>query len=265
MTLSATIKARIWHFLERCVPFLPERLRLLILMQPLILPLGYQDIKLIVDSDREYYGRRSPKGEPETVRWVEESMGASSVFYDIGANVGVYSLIAARRHPGIQIVAFEPAGPNYGILVANMALNKVAVPLLPIALGGRTRIDAFAYSTLRSGGARHQLGGRTDYVFQHPVIAYRLDELIQTFHLPPPTHLKIDVDGTERDILRGAERTLGNVRSMIVEINRDPGDLLGWLEQRGFKVVLRGSEHQAKHNANYWLERQQMSRAQPEI
>ncbi len=256
MSLSATIKARIWRLLEKCVPFLPERLRLLILMQPLLLPLGYQDIKLVVDSDREYYGRRSIDGEPETFRWIEESMDASSVFYDIGANVGVYSLIAARRHPGIHIVAFEPAGPNYGILVANMSLNKVVIPLLPVALGERTGIGTFAYSTLRAGGARHKLGGQTDYVFQHPVIAYRLDELMQKFHLTPPTHLKIDVDGTERDILRGAERAMENVRSMIVEINGDPNDLLAWLERQGFKVVLRGCEHETKHNANYWLDRQ---------
>ena len=62
--------------------------------------------------------------EPETVRWVETHLKSGQVFYDIGANVGAYSLIAAKYHHGtVTIYAFEPALQNFPLLVENIRRN----------------------------------------------------------------------------------------------------------------------------------------------
>jgi FkbM family methyltransferase len=244
------IKAKGLHLIKAGVPFIPERLRLP-LMEPLILPLGYRDIRLTVNCAEEYYGHRRIDGEPETVRWIEESMDQNTVFYDIGANVGMYSLIAARRHPAARIFAIEPAASNLSLLIANLILNGVSIPIIPVALGNTTTLEVFSYSTIRQGGAQHQLGEVPDNAYQHQLLSYRLDDLISTFHITPPTHLKIDVDGLEFNVLRGAKQALSGVRSILIEINGEPTELLDWLSSLGFKTYLRASH--VPHNANYWM------------
>ena len=67
------------------------------------------------------------------------------------------------------------------------------------------------------GGAADQFG-KTHDAFSQGALAYRLDDLISTFRLPPPTHLKIDVDGIEGAILRGAPMALKGVSSVVLEV-----------------------------------------------
>ena len=84
---------------------------------------------------------RSVAKEPWTVKWIETFL-PGDVFYDVGANVGAYSLLAAKANDGaVPVVAFEPSAPTYHDLCVNIALNgcdEIVTPL-PIRSGRRPR------------------------------------------------------------------------------------------------------------------------------
>ena len=99
------------------------------------------EIHLQLTSRDEFHRLRSCEKEPWTVRWIEEYLEPGEVLYDVGANVGAYSLIAAVGVPGSRVVAFEPGPANFAALCANLELNAVVerVIAVPLALGDRPR------------------------------------------------------------------------------------------------------------------------------
>jgi FkbM family methyltransferase len=192
------------------------------------------DIHLHVDSMVEHNLRlKSCIKEPDTVEWVETFLKDGDVLFDVGANVGAYSLVAAKFHGGrVNVYAFEPAFANYIQLCKNVILNSCqdSVVPLPLALSDRTTVDTFNYRDLIPGSALHTFGEaigddgvRFQPQFNQHVLSYRIDDLIHQFGIPAPDHLKIDVDGLEAKVLEGARQTLkvGRVRSIIVEVNEN--------------------------------------------
>ena len=209
------------------------------------------DIYLHTDSVVEYETRlRSCEKEPDTVAWIENFLKPGDAFYDIGANVGAYSLVAAKCFAGaVKVYAFEPAFLNYTQLCRNIFLNGCQETVLPlsIALSDKTAIDSFNYHDLIPGGALHTLGEAIDYtgkrfepVLKQPVLSYRTDDLIAQFKLPVPSLIKIDVDGIEKAVLEGAEKTLSNpqLRSVIVELEEGQGEreITELLDEKGFSL-----------------------------
>lgn len=162
--------------------------------------------------------------EPETLEWID-AMPEGAVFYDVGAATGLFSMYAALR-PGLSVYAFEPKATSFGVMVEQLALNDLGERVfpIPVALSDETAAIRFTLSALAPqsgmnavGGAPDQFG-QTHNAFSQGALAYRLDDLISTFRLPPPTHLKIDVDGIEGAILRGAPMALKGVRSVVLEV-----------------------------------------------
>jgi FkbM family methyltransferase len=219
-----------------------------------------QTILLSIKSRWEYFSRlHSCVKEPETVRWIEEFVREGDVLYDIGANVGAYSLVAAKTTKGKAMVyAFEPAFPNFAQLCRNISLNRceeTIVPL-PLALSDKTTLDTFNYNNLIPGGSFHALGDPVDFkgqpfvpVFQLRAVSYQLDDFISQFAIDAPNHIKIDVDGIEGAVLRGARRTLSNpsLKTMLVEAEPDREEttqLIESLEATGFQVH---SKHEHSH------------------
>ncbi|MGD8813633.1 MAG: FkbM family methyltransferase [Anaerolineales bacterium] len=194
-------------------------------------------IQIVVDSWIEKDVRlHSCAREPGTVAWIEEWFKPGDVFYDIGANVGAYSLVAFRFLNGMsKIYAFEPGFKTFPQLCKNIQLNdaeKVIFPL-QLALSDQTTMTTFHYQNLLTGGALHALGDPVDQhgdqfqpVFSLPTLSYRLDDLVPQFGLPAPNHIKIDVDGTEYQILKGAESLLRNsdLRSILLELEEGQQD-----------------------------------------
>lgn len=210
-------------------------------------------VRISVSSAMEYHTRlHSCKKEPETIRWIEEGLSPGDVLYDIGANVGVYSLVAAAYWgEKIKIVAVEPSPVNFARLVRNLTLNRFEGKVfpLPVALAGRTGILPFHCENLTAGGSLHALGEAVNYrgekftpVSSIPMLSYTLDTLIEQFELPEPTHLKLDVDGTEMAILRGAQKTLRSIKSVLVEVDDHRADgsaIQAILEENGLRVAGR--------------------------
>lgn len=179
---------------------------------------------------------RACEKEPFTVEWLE-SLGDADVLYDIGANVGSYSLIAAKAR-GARVVAFEPASASYAVLCENIRANDASsIIAIPVALAATSGLTTFRYASMRPGAAHHNAEGRT--VYEQPMPAFRLDDLVTLLELPRPTHLKIDVDGAEVDILAGATATLAgaSVRSVLAELRAGDDRAAGILEAAGFGLA----------------------------
>jgi FkbM family methyltransferase len=160
--------------------------------------------------------------EPETLSWIR-GFAPGAVMWDIGANIGLYSLYAARTR-GCRVMAFEPAPANFALLAKNIQINGLEdmVSALPIALADAIRLDVLHLPNTDPGGAFA--------VFAHndPAASVRLaclgfsvDRFIADFAPPFPEHIKIDVDGSEVEIVRGAEQTLADPRVMSVSIELD--------------------------------------------
>jgi FkbM family methyltransferase len=165
--------------------------------------------------------------EPETLRWID-GFAPGSVFYDVGAATGLFSLYAALR-TDLVVYAFEPKATSFGVLVEHLALNGVGDRVFPlcVALSDTTAATRLTLSAMAPGSGGNSLGGAPDQfglthaVFSQGALAYRLDDLVATFDLPPPTYVKIDVDGLEGLILRGAPLTLRGVKSLMLEVEGD--------------------------------------------
>ena len=177
------------------------------------------------------HSRRLFHLEPDTVAWID-AIPNGSCFWDIGANIGLFSLYAALR-PGIHVLAFEPSGSNFAALNRNIELNRMSerVSGYCIAFAGETRLDVLNMANTGAGHVMHGFGTETDQFgraiptkFRQGAIGYSIDDFVTTFSPPLPTHLKIDVDGIENEILRGGYTTLSasSVRSVIIEIEGDP-------------------------------------------
>lgn len=151
------------------------------------------------------------------VDWIR-AFRPGDVFFDIGANIGSFALHAGALHRDtIAVYAFEPAVDTFASLAQNILLNKLERVVTPIQAGlfDETGLQPFHYRRLGPGEGLHTIGQPIDYAQRRfkpaavqPVLTFRLDDLVEHFGLPRPTRIKLDVEGTERQVLAGAVRTI---------------------------------------------------------
>lgn len=172
--------------------------------------------------------------EPETIAWLDAYLSDRSrdrVLFDVGANVGIYSVYAAARH-GCHVYAFEPVVENFTRLEVNRALNACEhLHPFQIAIGARNGLVDLFLKDARIGNSGAQIHAAVDElgasfapVAARKVLALSLDSLTRDFGLPCPTLIKIDIDGLEDLVLEGAADVLSDPRlaSMLVELNSGP-------------------------------------------
>ncbi len=174
--------------------------------------------------------------EPETIEWID-TFEENGVFYDIGANVGVYTIYAGVTKPNLRVFSFEPTFFNYWLLNKNIYLNNLdsKVSALCVALSNTNAADYIYMPEIQDGGAMVNFGSNLDYnkekfrpAFKQGSLAFSLDSLISIFKIPVPDYIKIDVDGLENEIVHGALETLKNpkVKSVLIELNESvPADM----------------------------------------
>ena len=166
--------------------------------------------------------------EPETLRWID-GFDEDDVFWDIGANVGVYSLYAALRPAG-KVLAFEPAAVNYSVLNRNIEINRMCdrISSFCIAFAEVSCLDYLYMANTDTGGALHGFAEPVDWQgnsfvprFKQGMLGFSIDDFIDKFNPPFPTHIKIDVDGIEQKIISGALQAIADVRlkSLFVELD----------------------------------------------
>lgn len=200
---------------------------------------------------------RPVEKEPWTARWLEENLRADDVFWDVGANVGSYALIAAKLQPAAIVVAVEPESANYAALCENLRLNRLdqRVVALPVALAESSRVGTLALASADAGAAVHRLDAGSSGDGVQTVVALAVDDLVARFGVPAPTLLKIDVDGAEPAVLAGAAQALASpgLRSVLVEIESENGDLVAdVLARAGFSLDERVSERDGVSLPGLW-------------
>lgn len=159
--------------------------------------------------------------EPATLAWID-SFAPGVVLWDIGANIGLFSLYAAIAR-NCRVVAFEPAPANFALLCRNVVINGVGESVLPfsVALCAERRIDHLHMENSDPGGAFSAFGGIRKAALTLDCLGYSMDGFIADFDPPFPRHLKIDVDGIEDEIVAGARCTLADPRLLSLWVELD--------------------------------------------
>ena len=176
------------------------------------------------DGDYNNFRSRGVEKEPWTYEWLKDFY-TGDVLYDIGANVGSYSLMAGAR--GATVYAFEPLPVNYAELIANVHLNNLSEKIYcyPIAATNSYLTSWMPFSVHDINLPGYGLASAEKQYKESEDIylpSAALDSLPATA-FKPPTHVKIDVEGFELHVLDGMQGILGagNVKSLIVEVADD--------------------------------------------
>lgn len=243
----------------------------------IVKPINTQSGKLLIaaDSVMTYFRAETFfSKEPDTLAWIN-TFKKGDVFYDIGANVGLYSLYAALR--GISTICFEPESQNYAELNRNIFLNKLdqKIRSFNLALSNEVKADYLYLSNFSKGAALHNFGEARDFnknefipAIRQAVCSFTLDKFIENFELPSPTHIKIDVDGLEKNVFEGADSVIqsSKTRSILIELNtqlKEDQSIIEALNNYGYRIVsqyqMPNPSEKFRHIYNFIFSRDEMS------
>ena len=188
--------------------------------------------------------------EPETIEWLDQ-IQPGEVLWDIGANVGLYTVYAAALRQA-KVLAFEPMAANYFVLNMNIELNALDshARAYCLAFANHTCADVLNVRSSEPGQAQcsfeeaiNDSGERFTPRFLQGMIGYSIDDYIDRFQPDFPNHIKIDVDGIEERVVAGARKTLRDPRlkTLSVELNSTRPDSVVYvrdaLEAAGFVLT----------------------------
>ena len=169
--------------------------------------------------------------------FVADVIREGEVVVDVGCNIGLYAVIAARRKA--RVIAFDPTERARAALLANARLNGVesSIECLPCALSDKNGRLRFT-SGLDLGDHLVADGEQDDSVASTEVEMRRLDDVLGAMPGHPlPRILKVDAEGWDAAVLRGAEATIARAQPLIlVEVWQGGRELRAWLEERGYGV-----------------------------
>lgn len=193
--------------------------------------------------------------EPDTLDWLD-SFESDSCYFDIGANIGQYSLYPAKKYGHkVQIYAFEPQSNNYYALNKNIYLNNLSEEISSycVAVSGKTEFSKLYIPKFIPGGNRSQFGAedlenmKISATHTQGMFGVTLDDLCGQWGFPYPNYMKIDVDGLELAILKGAPVVLKNpaLKSVIIELGTEAerNEAIALMQQAGLEVKLRPSRN----------------------
>ena len=185
--------------------------------------------------------------EPETIEWID-NFEKNSVFYDIGANVGLYSIYASMCKNS-KVFSFEPSFFNLELLARNIFSNNMnnKIIIVPLPLNDKISISNFDLTSTDWGGALstfekgfNDSGEPIDAKFSYKTLGISLDQLVKKFNLPNPSYIKIDVDGLEHYIISGGRSIISKASEILLEVNDkflDQNKKVNYfLNEAGFKL-----------------------------
>jgi len=167
--------------------------------------------------------------EKETLEWIDK-FESGQVFFDVGSNIGLYSIYFGIKNYKNFVVSFEPEGQNFYSLRSNIIDNKLHENIIafPLALGDKILIDKIMLDEVKVNSF-----GRSNFLFSSNILhstdhkyytqgvfKMTLDYFIQVSNIIP-NHIKIDVDGYELEVIQGMKKILNNnnLHSVLIEIN----------------------------------------------
>ena len=192
--------------------------------------------------------------EPETINWINQFDNSEKLtFWDIGANIGLYSIYNALKNKNSKTIAFEPSTSNLRVLSRNISINNLQEDISICQIPLTNKENEFlnmSESTFEEGGALNSFGVNFDYngkkikksFMNYKLLGTNIDYLIKNKILELPNYIKIDVDGIEHLILQGGINHLNNktIKSILIEVNEEFEDqsknVLKILKDNGFKL-----------------------------
>ena len=213
------------------------------------------------------------KKEPETLSWMNDFQLHNSkiVFWDIGANIGLYSIYAAVKFKDIQIISFEPSTSNTRTLSRNISINNLSskISIFPLALSDKKNIISYFNETsFIEGSAISNFNSNIDYrgkivrenqiKNKYNLFGTSIDNLILNKILKVPNYIKIDVDGIEHLILKGGNNLLknNNLKELLIEMNpaylKQFEFINKFMEDNNFKQIV-STNRNLLNNKNYKL------------
>lgn len=169
------------------------------------------------------------KSEPETINWIK-SFKKNAIFFDVGANIGLYSLYSARLNH--RVISFEPESLNFAALNLNITDNNFQEKIIcyPIALDNNFLISKLNIRKFRFGSSGHTFHNNTknhsdekiDYLQSQGSISVSLDHFTESQNIYPD-YVKIDVDGNELKVINGMKNLLKSkkIKSILIEIDKN--------------------------------------------
>jgi FkbM family methyltransferase len=227
-------RMRLWSWLRRSVGW-----------ARLTLPYGRRGV--ITLDERDYLQQvilTEGFYEPEVWRALAERAHGGEVFWDVGAHIGAVTLLALQE-PRVRVVySFEPDPLTREVLDLHLELNRASSVSHACALGG-----AAGQAELERGPSHNtgQTKVRLNPEGQGQRVDIRtIDGLVTAGDLKPPTLLKIDVEGLEGEVIRGARQTLrnGELKAIVFEAESDGK---GGLRDRSLGEVLEESGYLISH------------------
>ena len=182
--------------------------------------------------------------EYDKCRAFEAMVKPDSVVFDIGANVGFYTLLGSVLvGPGGKVFAFEPHPQNLALLNAHLSLNAVNnVAVIEKAVSDRDGVSFFAGKDATGHLA-------ADGTLRVETVS--LDSIVRQGALPPPAYIKIDVEGAESLVLAGAKSLLSDCRPALflathgTEVHQD---CCRFLTSLGYELRSLGAERLKEAN-----------------
>ena len=231
--------------------------------------------------------------EPETIDFINNFTEIKNkdeandlIFFDIGSNIGLYSIYASQTIDKIKVYSFEPSFNNLSILSKNISMNNLneKIFIMPFSVTEKKESRPFFpsnfYETMDQEGGAINYFGEINKLFvdssknknnflTYSTFGTSLDNLIDEKVIPFPDVIKIDTDGQELKILRGSRNLLKNCRTLKLQIELNEKDIahfdesLKILESNKFVFLkkLRNDEYHKNEKFsevyNYYFEKKE--------
>ena len=209
--------------------------------------------------------------EPETLEWIDSfEKKENLIFWDIGANIGLYSIYNSLKHPKSTTIVFEPSSSNLRVLTRNISINNLEknIKVVSIPLTNKENIfQEMNEGQFVEGGALNSFGEKFDFEGKEfkPTMKYNLlgttiNYFLENSILDIPDYIKIDVDGIEHLILEGGDKFLNDkkVKSLSIEINENFKEqydkVLNLMNKYEFKLLHK------KHNDDMFSEQSKFNK-----
>ncbi len=201
--------------------------------------------------------------EPETIEWIDGFENKENlIFWDIGANIGLYSIYNSLKNVNSTTIAFEPSSSNLRVLTRNISINNLEnnIKVVPIPLTNKQNMfQLMNESNFMEGGALNSFGDSIDAEgkefkanMKYTLFGTTMNYFIENSILDIPDYIKIDVDGIEHLILAGGSKFLKDkkIKSLLIEINQNfkeqSENIFNLMKEYEFKIL-----HKKRNDAFY--------------
>jgi FkbM family methyltransferase len=184
--------------------------------------------------------------EPEILDIMKKLIPSNGTFFDIGANIGWYSLNMKKLYSDLNIYAFEPVPKTFNYLITNLELNSLnGVKTFNFGFSNQEgKFDIYYYPQVSGNASLSNLSGNEN-VEKISCTIKRLDDFIKTESIENIDFIKCDVEGAEFSVLKGAKETIVKFQPIILiellrkwaaKFNYHPNDVIEYLAKLNYQV-----------------------------